>query len=103
MTDTTTWRELFPEGRVIFYEGDDPAAFTAAIKAEFGFDPAADPRWGRGIKWGEGPMADGGEAGSTPTSSTVRPSTWTRSTATGSRWGADHHDQHHDRDRSRPA
>jgi len=43
---TTTWRELCPEGRDIFYEGDDPAGFAQQIKAEFGFDPAGDPMWG---------------------------------------------------------
>jgi hypothetical protein len=41
----TTWHDLFPEGRDIFYEGDDPAGFAAEIRAEFGFDPAADPNW----------------------------------------------------------
>jgi hypothetical protein len=37
---TTTWRELFPEGRHIFYEGDDPEGFCAEVRAEFGFDPS---------------------------------------------------------------
>jgi hypothetical protein len=41
-----TWRELFPTGRGLFYEGDDPDGFAATIKAEFGFDPSTDPRWG---------------------------------------------------------
>jgi hypothetical protein len=39
------WHELFPEGRDIFYEGDDPDGFAAQIRAEFGFDPAADSCW----------------------------------------------------------
>ena len=42
---TTPWRELFPDGRNIFYEGGDPAGFAREIKVEFGFDPADDPRW----------------------------------------------------------
>jgi hypothetical protein len=46
----STWRELFPEGRHIFYEGDDPGGCRNAIIAEFGFDPALisgvyDPGW----------------------------------------------------------
>ncbi len=48
---TTTWRELFPDGRVIFYEGDDPAGFVTTIKAEFGFDPSADPGWDEWVEW----------------------------------------------------
>jgi hypothetical protein len=43
------WSDLFPEGRHIFYEGDDPAAFVRQIRAEFGFSPASDPRWGEQI------------------------------------------------------
>jgi hypothetical protein len=35
-----TWKELFPDGRFIFYEGDDPDAFAKEIKARFGFDPS---------------------------------------------------------------
>jgi hypothetical protein len=41
-----TWASLFPEGRHIFYEGADPTEFVRRIKAEYGLDPAADPRWG---------------------------------------------------------
>jgi hypothetical protein len=41
-----TWGELFPDGRMIFYEGDDPSGFVEQIRAEFGFDPSADERWG---------------------------------------------------------
>jgi hypothetical protein len=39
----TSWKRLFPEGRTIFYEGDDPEGFRQQIKAEFGFDPAGLP------------------------------------------------------------
>jgi hypothetical protein len=35
----TPAQELWPEGRHIFYEGDDPDGFAAEIKKEFGFDP----------------------------------------------------------------
>src|SRR5262249_31726874 len=35
-----TWKVFFPNGRVIFYEGDDPEAFRKEIIGRFGFDPA---------------------------------------------------------------
>jgi hypothetical protein len=44
-----SWASLFPEGRDIAYEGDDPAGFASQIRIEFGFDPASDPRWGAHI------------------------------------------------------
>jgi hypothetical protein len=31
-----TWRELFPEGRQIYYEGDEPDKFAHEILTEFG-------------------------------------------------------------------
>lgn len=34
MSDST-WRELFPEGRVIYYEGDEPEEFAREIEREF--------------------------------------------------------------------
>jgi hypothetical protein len=34
------WRETRPEGRHIFYEGDDPAAWIDKIRHDFGLDPA---------------------------------------------------------------
>jgi hypothetical protein len=43
----STWRDLFPEGRTICYEGDDPAQFCQDILREFGFDPSADAAWGK--------------------------------------------------------
>lgn len=43
--DETPWSELFPDGRVIIYEGDDPEEFTRQVEAEFGFDPGSDERW----------------------------------------------------------
>lgn len=41
----TTWQDLFPKGRQVFYEGDDPDRFCAQIRSEFGFDPAEGPGW----------------------------------------------------------
>ena len=36
-----TWKDLFPNGRHIFYEGDEPEVFAQQIRDEFGFDPRA--------------------------------------------------------------
>lgn len=36
----TTWSDMFPDGRTIYYEGDDPQAFVEEIKQRFGFDPS---------------------------------------------------------------
>jgi hypothetical protein len=38
--------DLFPHGRHIFYEGEDPDGFAQQITAEFAFDVTKDPRWG---------------------------------------------------------
>src|ERR1022692_2151285 len=46
----STWSSLFPEGRDIFYEGDDPAGFVWQIRTEFGFSPAIDPHWAAQIE-----------------------------------------------------
>lgn len=46
-----TWKEHFPTGRTIFYEGDDPEEFAGQIKAEFGYDPADDPGWGEQVEF----------------------------------------------------
>jgi hypothetical protein len=41
-----TWSELFPDGRQIFYEGENPKAFVKEMKRKFGFDPSKNnPRW----------------------------------------------------------
>ena len=45
---TGTLKELHPEGRVIFYEEDDPEGFRKEILERFGFDPAdstSPPDW----------------------------------------------------------
>ncbi len=34
------WNELFPDGRHIWYEGDDPEGFTAWARGATGFDPS---------------------------------------------------------------
>jgi hypothetical protein len=41
----TPWKDLFPHGRGICYEGDDSEGFAAKIRQEFGFDPSSDPAW----------------------------------------------------------
>lgn len=40
-----SWASLFPDGRTIYYEGNDPDGFLTQIQAEFGFNPARDPGW----------------------------------------------------------
>ena len=54
------WAKLFPEGRDLYYEGEHPEKFAEAIREEFGFDPSADPLWGKQIEGGDG------QAGFTP-------------------------------------
>ncbi len=49
-----TWAKLFPEGRDLYYEGGCPREFAEAVRAEFGFDPSADPLWGKRIEDGDG-------------------------------------------------
>lgn len=42
------WRELFPKGRDIYYEGETPKKFAQEIKAKFGFDPSSNnPCWNK--------------------------------------------------------
>jgi hypothetical protein len=43
--ELTPWSELFPEGRVIYYEGDDQESFVSELKAKFNFDPSKDSLW----------------------------------------------------------
>jgi hypothetical protein len=33
-----SWKELFPEGRVIYYEGNDPAGFAKEMKQKYSLD-----------------------------------------------------------------
>jgi hypothetical protein len=37
------WSEAYPDGRTIFYEGDDPDGFAEEIQTKFGFDPSKFP------------------------------------------------------------
>lgn len=68
ITHTVTWDETFPDGRTIYYEGDDPEGFREIIRGEFGFDPA-DAHGRNGLtgqpdpgSWGEwNPGEDGGD------------------------------------------
>jgi len=46
MAELKTWREMFPAGRHIYYEGGDPDGFRAQIREEFGFDPGDHRLWG---------------------------------------------------------
>lgn len=40
------WSEMFPNGRHIYYEGDDPEGFIKEMKNKFKFDPSEDnDRW----------------------------------------------------------
>lgn len=52
-TKLPKWSELFPNGRTIFYEGDDPEGFVKEIKAKFGFDPTKSKSQGywEGTPW----------------------------------------------------
>jgi len=45
-----TWATLYPAGRDLYYQGEHRDEFTAAIREEFGFDPSADPQWGRQVE-----------------------------------------------------
>jgi len=51
----TNWGKLFPEGRNLYYEGEHPDKFAEAIRDEFGFDPSADPLWGKHVESDDGP------------------------------------------------
>jgi hypothetical protein len=35
----TDWKDLFPDGRLLYYEGDDPDGFVKEMKEKYGFDP----------------------------------------------------------------
>ena len=39
--------ELYPDGQVLSYEGDNPPGFRKQAKARLGLDPAEDDRWER--------------------------------------------------------
>jgi len=55
LADVIAWAEgYWPDGRHIYYEGDEPEAFAATIKDEFGLDLTSDPAWGQVIDDSEG-------------------------------------------------
>jgi hypothetical protein len=54
-TNNPSWAQLFPNGREIFYEGDEPDKFAAHLAETYGLDPRADPRWWEVID-GDGDM-----------------------------------------------
>lgn len=51
------WSEMFPNGRHVYYEGEDPEGFVKEMKAKFNFDPSKDnPNWSMWIdKEGDNP------------------------------------------------
>ena len=55
VADLAAWAEDFwPNGRHIYYEGSEPAAFAATLKDEFDLDVTSDRAWGQAIDDGEG-------------------------------------------------
>lgn len=41
-----SWVEMFPNGRDLYYEGDDPEAFAKEMQEKYGFDPSLNnPSW----------------------------------------------------------
>ena len=55
LADIIAWaEEYWPDGRDIYYEGDEPGTFAATIKDEFGLDVTCDHAWGEVIDDDEG-------------------------------------------------
>jgi hypothetical protein len=55
VADIVAWAEdYWPEGRHIYYEGDEPDTFAVTIMDEFGLDVTSDPGWGQVIDDSEG-------------------------------------------------
>lgn len=55
LADLIAWAEdYWPDGRHIYYEGNEPEVFAATIKDEFGLDVASDPSWAEVIDDDEG-------------------------------------------------
>jgi hypothetical protein len=44
--------EYFPEGRDVFYEGDDPAGFAVEMRELYGIDVTASGDWSEEDGWG---------------------------------------------------
>jgi hypothetical protein len=48
LADMVAWAEgYWPDGRDIYYEGEEPEAFAATIADEFGLDVTSDHAWGQ--------------------------------------------------------
>ena len=47
-----TWSEMMPDGRLVFYEGNDPKGFAAEMKSKFGLDVRAKNQPTNGL-WGK--------------------------------------------------
>jgi HNH endonuclease len=55
LADVIAWAEdYWPNGRHIYYEGNEPAVFAATVKAEFGLDVTSDNEWAQIIDDGDG-------------------------------------------------
>jgi hypothetical protein len=55
LSDLIVWAEdFFPEGRHIYYEGNEPEVFAVNVKDEFGLDVTLDPGWAQVIDDDEG-------------------------------------------------
>lgn len=46
-----SWADIFPLGRDLFYEGDDPEGFAAQIRSEVGLDVSAGRGWAHARGW----------------------------------------------------
>lgn len=43
-----TWQEMFPNGRYVYYEGDNPNVFAKEMQEKFGFNPSKNnERWNK--------------------------------------------------------
>ena len=38
------WTDYYPNGRYVFYEGDDPHSFVREMKNKYNFDPSKEGR-----------------------------------------------------------
>lgn len=46
------WTDYFPNGRHVFYEGDDPHSFVREMKTKFNFDPSKNNKmWNEEFGW----------------------------------------------------
>jgi hypothetical protein len=43
------WSEMFPDGRYLFYEGDNPEGFAKEMRNKYAFDPKKD-----NLNWSDG-------------------------------------------------